>query len=281
MKALTTAPRYNENALSLSSDGRAVVKTFRGPGAARGIVERDVYRFLAANGYAYAPRLLDATETEAFVSLAIEHIEGAALSSAAAERPADLAELVRRFGVAVRAFHRLEPAPPLPARTAADVCARWDETLDVVVRHLTLGAPGGVSCARVRARFARDADDHARCFAPALIHRDLRFDNAIVDARDDLKIIDWEMSTVGHPELDLARLLWIELGDDEALVRPFLEGYGAAFPPERIAFFRILYLLEMLEYFSGRDALLPEEQPLRDRLVRALARYGEGEPPEG
>ena len=53
---------------------------------------------------------------------------------------------------------------------------------------------------------------------PALIHNDYRFDNAILDPRDQLGIVgvlDWEMCTIGDPLMDLGGTLayWIQAGD--------------------------------------------------------------------
>jgi aminoglycoside phosphotransferase (APT) family kinase protein len=54
--------------------------------------------------------------------------------------------------------------------------------------------------------------------APALIHNDYKFDNAVLDPRDPTRIIgllDWEMCTVGDPLTDLGTLLayWVEESD--------------------------------------------------------------------
>src|SRR5436190_20782409 len=57
--------------------------------------------------------------------------------------------------------------------------------------------------------------------APALIHNDWKFDNVIFD--ESLTrvagVLDWEMSTVGDPLMDLGTALgyWVEQGDSEPL----------------------------------------------------------------
>lgn len=56
----------------------------------------------------------------------------------------------------------------------------------------------------------------------SLIHNDYRFDNVVLSPDSALKIIgvlDWEMCTVGDPQLDLGCALayWIEAGDDAEL----------------------------------------------------------------
>jgi aminoglycoside phosphotransferase (APT) family kinase protein len=58
--------------------------------------------------------------------------------------------------------------------------------------------------------------------APALIHNDFKFDNVIFD--DDLAeitgILDWEMSTVGDPLMDVGTALgyWVDPGDTPAMI---------------------------------------------------------------
>jgi aminoglycoside phosphotransferase (APT) family kinase protein len=57
--------------------------------------------------------------------------------------------------------------------------------------------------------------------APALIHNDWKFDNIIFD--DSLSrvvgVLDWEMSTVGDPSMDLGTSVgyWVEAGDVQSL----------------------------------------------------------------
>jgi aminoglycoside phosphotransferase (APT) family kinase protein len=56
--------------------------------------------------------------------------------------------------------------------------------------------------------------------SPTLVHNDYKIDNVIVDARDPGRIeavLDWEMTTVGDPLLDLGCTLcyWREAGDPE------------------------------------------------------------------
>jgi aminoglycoside phosphotransferase (APT) family kinase protein len=56
----------------------------------------------------------------------------------------------------------------------------------------------------------------------ALIHNDYKYDNVVLDERDPTKIVgvlDWEMSTIGDPLMDLGTFLnyWVDPGDDEDL----------------------------------------------------------------
>lgn len=59
--------------------------------------------------------------------------------------------------------------------------------------------------------------------APSLVHNDYRFDNVMLDPADPMKIIgvlDWELTTLGDPLMDLGNSLayWIE-ADDPAPVQ--------------------------------------------------------------
>ena len=54
--------------------------------------------------------------------------------------------------------------------------------------------------------------------APALVHNDFKFDNAIVAADDPTRLVavlDWDMCTLGDPLVDLGNVisLWLEPGD--------------------------------------------------------------------
>ena len=54
---------------------------------------------------------------------------------------------------------------------------------------------------------------------PALIHNDFKFDNVIFDLKTQkiLAILDWEMTTVGDPRMDIGTTLsyWAEAGDGD------------------------------------------------------------------
>jgi aminoglycoside phosphotransferase (APT) family kinase protein len=55
--------------------------------------------------------------------------------------------------------------------------------------------------------------------APTLIHNDYKFDNMVLDPVDPtrvLGVLDWEMSTIGDPLMDVGTALsyWVEPGDD-------------------------------------------------------------------
>ena len=58
--------------------------------------------------------------------------------------------------------------------------------------------------------------------APAIIHNDYKFDNVIYDSERLERVVgvlDWEMTTVGDPLMDLGTALcyWVEAGDSDAM----------------------------------------------------------------
>jgi aminoglycoside phosphotransferase (APT) family kinase protein len=66
------------------------------------------------------------------------------------------------------------------------------------------------------------ADHLPRERGAALIHNDFKHDNAVLDAADLSRVVgvlDWEMSTLGDPLMDLGTMLgyWVEEGDTDEL----------------------------------------------------------------
>jgi aminoglycoside phosphotransferase (APT) family kinase protein len=67
------------------------------------------------------------------------------------------------------------------------------------------------------------ADHLPRSGTPSLIHNDYKFDNVVLDPDDLTRIVgvlDWEMSTVGDPLMDLGTALayWVEPGDPPPMI---------------------------------------------------------------
>ena len=88
--------------------------------------------------------------------------------------------------------------------------------------------------------------------APALIHNDFKFDNMMLDPGDLARIttlLDWEMSTIGDPLMDLGTALcyWVEAGDAQA-VRMFAFG-----PTMREGMMTRRELAERYAAKTGRD----------------------------
>jgi len=75
---------------------------------------------------------------------------------------------------------------------------------------------------RVAAWLAARVDEAQREVRAAVIHNDYKFDNLVLDA-DDLPtirgVLDWEMSTLGDPLMDLGTALgyWVQEGDSDEI----------------------------------------------------------------
>jgi aminoglycoside phosphotransferase (APT) family kinase protein len=83
----------------------------------------------------------------------------------------------------------------------------------------------------------------------ALIHNDFKFDNVVLDATDATKIVgilDWEMSTIGDPLMDLGTFVsyWVEAADDPMM--QFFRGGPSASPGA-------LMRRELVERYSARS----------------------------
>lgn len=88
-----------------------------------------------------------------------------------------------------------------------------------------------------------------------VIHGDLRFDNALVDAHGQIVLIDWEFGGYGDPAWDIAAALQEMLSAssavDAASAMPVLSGVG----------------LVLLSAYAARTGLLDEHDDFRDRLL--------------
>jgi aminoglycoside phosphotransferase (APT) family kinase protein len=85
--------------------------------------------------------------------------------------------------------------------------------------------------------------------APTLIHNDFKYDNAILapNTLEILALLDWEMSTVGDPLMDLGTCLsyWCEAGDGD-----FEKSFNVSWLPGNLT------RREVADYYaekSGRD----------------------------
>jgi aminoglycoside phosphotransferase (APT) family kinase protein len=88
----------------------------------------------------------------------------------------------------------------------------------------------------------------------AFIHNDFKYDNLVLDPADPMRVVgvlDWEMSTVGDPLMDLGTALgyWVEEGDPE-LLKAF--AFGPTFLPGSLTREEIVE-----EYARAADRELP------------------------
>ena len=93
-----------------------------------------------------------------------------------------------------------------------------------------------------------DANRPKECARSAILHGDYRIDNLILDLDDPTRIraiLDWEISALGDPLMDLGNTLayWIEAGDSPALQKLSRQPSGAAGMMSR---------LEILDYYQGK-----------------------------
>lgn len=85
----------------------------------------------------------------------------------------------------------------------------------------------------------------------AIIHNDYKYDNVMLDAQDMTKIVavlDWEMSTIGDPFMDLGSSLgyWVEATDPEALRK---EAFGPTTLPGNLT------RQEIVEHYQERTGV--------------------------
>ena len=83
--------------------------------------------------------------------------------------------------------------------------------------------------------------------ASSLVHNDLKFDNVMIDPQNPDRItaiLDWDMTTLGDPLVDLGTFLayWVEAGDPPARGATLAVTAQAGFPPRS----------ELAERYAGR-----------------------------
>lgn len=126
------------------------------------------------------------------------------------------------------------------------------------------------------------------CPAPALVHRDFRTGNYMVDGEGLTAILDWEFSGWGDPAQDLGwfcAACWRfgrldreagGIGSREAFYRGYREGGGRPFTAEQVAFWEVMAHLRWAvialeqgaRHVSGREFSL--ELALTGRMVPEL-----------
>lgn len=105
---------------------------------------------------------------------------------------------------------------------------------------------------RIAAWLAERMDAVAQTSGAALIHNDWKYDNLVLDPNEPTKIIgvlDWEMSTLGDPLMDLGTTLsyWIEPNDSDELK---MFAFGPTYVPGSLS---RVELAERYAQKTGRD----------------------------
>lgn len=130
---------------------------------------------------------------------------------------ADAANLCLQLVGTLARLHAIQPPVPAPGHSASSVrylgrqISRWTQQWQ---RTRTRDLPDFDRLARWLAESARTLSDD---YPVTFVHGDFRLDNIVLDpsSLDVRAVLDWEMSTLGDPLLDLALLLvyWEEEGD--------------------------------------------------------------------
>jgi aminoglycoside phosphotransferase (APT) family kinase protein len=267
-------PRHTQNSVEIGET--TVTKHFVPACAARWRRELDAYHFLSSSNFTAIPALLDAGERADGYFIQFERLSGPSLGDLARTAPPkQQEEYVGEVGRLAAAFHALAlPSAadtPLHAIDAAEMRRRWTLTFQNVLPHLLARhVPQDIAHA-IEARLAIDGPIIAMSRPASLVHRDLRFDNLIMD-RGDLKLIDWEVSTVGHPDLEFSRFVWFELGDSPLLTAALARGYQRdnVFTSSSRRFFRLVYALEMLNWLFKQPKTASSHNGLLEQLLQAL-----------
>jgi serine/threonine protein kinase len=259
----------------------SIIKRFPKASAHLWATEKKAYELLGGRQVQLSPYLLNSGSDGGSLYLELEHVCGCTLAwsrltpSGAWPQP-----LLRRVGQTIRQIHSLPVAADgYHSLTAREECvleptAYWLRTFDWVADYLVRSGMPEDDLRRLTDWIASAGPRVART-RPALIHRDLTCQNILITNDGAIKIIDWERSMIGHPDLDLARLLWLEFGDSPQAIRAFFDGYDPALPQrmERSHrnFFKMLFCLEMLQYFSRLNRMLPRQERLNIRLLYTLS----------
>ncbi len=105
---------------------------------------------------------------------------------------------------------------------------------------------------RIAAWLAERMEGIAAKSQAALIHNDWKYDNLVLDPQDPTRILgvlDWEMSTIGDPLMDLGTALsyWVEPGDPDELK---MFAFGPTYVPGSLT---RAQLVERYAAQTGRD----------------------------
>jgi aminoglycoside phosphotransferase (APT) family kinase protein len=191
------------------------------------------------------------------------------------------------FLATLAAVHRADPdaSPAVPRRDNGAELDFWDEYLSWSTDGHPVPALAGALAWCRRHRPADEPD-------PALLWGDVRFENAVLgDDGEPLAVLDWDMTSVGAPEHDLAWFTSLDLTmqrlfgartegfpDREATVSRFEELSGRPIRDlewyETVAMVRstaVMTRISVLRRDAGEPLMLPiEDNPILDILWERL-----------
>ena len=179
------------------------------------------------------------------------YIEG---TTARADAPAPL---FRELGATMRRLHSIEVSG-FTSRLGDDGFARWSEFLEhrwpAMIGRAERAGVDPTLIARshdVATALAADVDSVVR---PALCHRDLYFDNVLVDEKSVLvALLDFDVAEVWDPLVEQFKLEWFVFEPNPAAREPFFEGYlaGDPMPPMFEHRVRLVSIVELLNHAAN------------------------------
>ena len=196
------------------------------------------YRILSAihGVFPYAPQPLCYTEDESIIGCpfyVMERIQGIILRTQVPpgimESPRQVRAMFERFLEVMTELHALDyKAVGLenlgkPQGYVKRQVKGWNQ------RYRAARTPDAPDCEDIMAWLEEKMPPDTE--RPAIIHNDFKFDNMVLDKDDPMKIIgvlDWEMSTLGDPIMDLGCTLgyWVQKDDaPEARARAAMPTY--------------------------------------------------------
>ncbi len=168
-----------------------------------------------------APAALGASDDPSATSdsfMVMAAIPGVALTARTALDPATAARLCDSFVACFARLHDIAPDAAVltvfgnPEGFTARQVAGWTRRFAAIGLPQDFSALTGWLAANIPAEPAR----------PAILHNDFKFDNLLLDPDDPARIngvIDWELSGLGDPLIDLGNALayWVQADDPPAL----------------------------------------------------------------
>ena len=271
--------KYNSYEFEVFEDGgtKFIVKRFPVEAKKSWSNEKEAYLLLASMGYQDIPKLISYGNDNSYHYIVTEFIDNSCqLQNVTLSK--DHYDLIEKLGASVKKLHELSKSKVNVYHKSVDD-DRGFAPVDYWMYQLeTLLSSGGnqvvkdyKSIEKIILKYGGEVAQYLSL--PSLIHRDLEFRNILIDSKDNLRVIDWEVSMFGHPDSDLSRFIWFILREDQVLVETFLNGYNCI--PERkerrnILFFRMIFCIEMLKYLLRLKNVDQASAQLKELIISSL-----------